>query len=273
MEGIIVKNISNIYTVKCKNGRYDCTARGKFKYDKITPVVGDHVLINIDNKIITDIHKRKNYLIRPSVANVDIAFIMVPVIPKIDLVLLDKLITIISYNNIEPVICFTKADLLNDLSTVNNYLNYYNKIGYKSLFNSNLDYIKDIIKGKTVIFAGQSGSGKSTLLNTLDSSLELKTNEISIALGRGKHTTRHTELYEVCNSFVVDTPGFSAIDFTGMDKRDIRDNFNEMYSNLEFCKYRDCMHDKEDGCRVKKLVEEGTILKERYDNYLYFIRR
>ena len=129
------------------------------------------------------------------------------------------------------------------------------------------------IKEKTVVLTGQSGAGKSTLLNTIDHNLNLKTAEISYALGRGKHTTRHTELFHTHNTFIVDTPGFSKIDFIGMSNIAIRDNMKEMFDNLEYCKYQDCMHVSEDGCHVIELVNNNKILKSRYQNYLNFIKR
>lgn len=273
MEGLIIKNISNDYTIKCNNNDVVvCKARGKFRHNNIIPIVGDRVTINIEEGIIKEILPRRNFLIRPSVSNIDIAFIMVSVVPRLDLVLLDKMLTIISYNNIEPVICFTKMDLIDNKEEYLSIIEYYKSIGYIVVVNDEIDKIKDIIKDKVVVFSGQSGSGKSTLLNRLDSSLELKTNEISKALGRGKHTTRHNELYEVCGGYVVDTPGFSSLDFRGMENSDIRDNFKEMYDYLDDCKYRDCMHDREDGCKVKELVNSGKILRSRYDNYIMFIR-
>ena len=129
----------------------------------------------------------------------------------------------------------------------------------------------DIFKGKITVLTGQSGAGKSSLLNFIDNRLNLRTDSISLALNRGKHTTRHTELYEIMDGYVVDTPGFSSVDFHGMTNMDIRDNMREMFDNLDRCKYRDCMHIKEDGCFVKELVSSGHILISRYDNYKYFI--
>ena len=275
MEGIIVKNISNDYTVVSEGERFLCKARGKFRHSNVVPMVGDRVVFSREESIILDILPRRNSLIRPSVSNIDVAFVMASVSPRLDLVLLDKMLTIISYNNIEPVICFTKMDLIVDArerDEYTGYMDYYRGIGYRVVCNDEIEEIGEIINGKVVVFSGQSGSGKSTLVNRLDERLELKTNEISKALGRGKHTTRHNELYEVCGGYVVDTPGFSSIDFRGMEKSDIRDNFKEMYDYLDECKYRDCMHDKEDGCRVKELVGAGKILRSRYDNYIMFIR-
>ena len=276
MEGIIIKNISNDYTVRTNNNDLVvCKPRGKFRNDKLTPLVGDKVVIDKDEKVILEIKKRKNELIRPRVANIDQAIIVTSVKhPDFDSFLLDKLLTIISFNNIKPIICFTKLDLLNDkeLETINNYMKYYEKIGYTVTNNQNKKEILFLIKDKVTVFTGQSGVGKSSLLNILDKNLELKTNDISYALNRGKHTTRHTELFEVCEGFLVDTPGFSCVDFNDMTKLDIRDNMNEMFDNLHNCKYRDCLHIKEDGCYVKKLVEEKEILESRYENYKNFLR-
>jgi len=275
MEGRIIKNISNDYVVKVEDKFYTCKPRGRFRKDKIVPLVGDIVEIDIDNNYILNIKKRKNCLIRPSVANVDKAIIITSVKPRIDTNLLDKLLVITSYNNIEPIICFTKLDLLDDLEKVEveKLISYYNSIGYNVIKNSDFDKIKSILKDNLSVFVGQSGAGKSTLLNFLDNSLQLKTNEISKALGRGKHTTRHVELFSIYDGLVVDTPGFSALDLTDLSDIDIRDNMKEMFDNLDSCKYRDCMHVKEDGCYVKHLLEDEKILKSRYDNYLSFLRR
>lgn len=274
MEGIIIKNQSNNYTVKTPKGINICKPRGKFRSEKITPLVGDHVIIDDINNYLLEIKPRKNFLIRPNIANVDIALIITSVKePNFDNNLLDKILTIISYNNIKPIICLTKIDLLNkkELKEIKNIMNYYTSIGYKVVTNSDIKEIKKLTKNKVVVFTGQSGAGKSTLLNKLDKSLLLETNEISKALGRGKHTTRCVTLYDIDNSLFADTPGFSMIDLRGMTKLDIRDNMKEMFDNLEKCKYRDCMHIKEDDCYVKLLVEKGKILKSRYENYKSFL--
>ena len=222
----------------------------------------------------TQIEKRKNELVRPPVANIDQAFIITSAKqPDFSSNLLDKLLCIIEYNNIKPVICFTKLDLLNEkeLQEMNKIISYYQNIGYHISTNP-VDLLK-IIENKIVVLTGQSGAGKSTLLNKIDPTLELKTDEISYALGRGKHTTRHTELHQTHNTFIVDTPGFSKIDFHNMSNIDIRDNMKEMFDNLHKCKYSDCMHINEDGCHVKLLVENNEILKSRYNNYKSFINR
>jgi len=274
MEGIIIKNQSNDYTVRTKNGVYVCKPRGKFRKEGLTPLVGDTVIIDDINKYLLEIKPRKNSLIRPSIANVDIAIIATSVKePNFDSNLLDKLLTIIEYNNITPIICLTKKDLLDtkEEKEIQRIMSYYKKIGYEVIDNTDTKKLKKIIKEKTVVLAGQSGAGKSSLLNKLDKTLELQTNEISKALGRGKHTTRCVTLYEIEGSLIADTPGFSSIDFRGMTKLDIRDNMKEMFDNLEKCKYRDCMHIKEDSCEIKKMVENGDILLSRYENYKTFI--
>lgn len=275
MEGRIIKNISNDYVVMIGDKTYTCKPRGKFRKDNIIPLVGDIVDIDVNNNYILDIKKRKNSLIRPSVANIDKAIIVTSVYPKLDTNLLDKLLVLVSYNNIEPIICFTKLDKITSLENkeIDNIIDYYKRIGYKVVKNTELDLIKDILKNSLSVFVGQSGAGKSTLLNTLDNSLELKTNEISLALGRGKHTTRHVELFLLYDGLVVDTPGFSSLDLSELSDMDIRDNMNEMFNNLDFCKYRDCMHVKEDGCYVKELVNSNDILESRYNNYLSFLRK
>lgn len=274
MNGIIVKNISNDYTVNCNGTYYICKPRGKFRHNNMIPLVGDIVTIDEINNYIIDIKKRKNELIRPSVSNIDIAIIVTSVKePNFDANLLDKQLTIISYNNIIPIIYFTKLDLLSEpeKQKINKIISYYQQIGYQVA--TTIVDLLPLIKNKIVVLTGQSGAGKSTLLNKIDPTLELKTNEISHALGRGKHTTRHTELFETNNTLIVDTPGFSKIDFHNMTNIDIRDNMKEMFDNLHLCKYSDCMHIKEDGCHVKSLVEKQEILESRYNNYKSFINR
>ena len=269
-EGKIVKQISNDYTVNVNNKLYVCKARGKFRNMGITPLVGDNALIDCNAKYIIEIKKRKNELIRPSIANVDQAVIVMSnKIPEFSLDLLDKLICIIEYNNIEPIIYVSKIDLLDEIekNILFKILDYYKKIGYRVYTDLS---IKEVFKDKVTVFVGQSGAGKSTLLNKLDSTLELLTGDVSYALGRGKHTTRHVELLEVLGGLIADTPGFSKISFIGMTKGDIRDNFIEFNNYREYCKYKDCMHNLEDDCMIKKEIN-NNILKSRYDNYIKFI--
>lgn len=274
MTGVIIKNISNDYTIESDGKQYTCKPRGIFRHQLITPLVGDHVIFDEQNHYITKILPRKNELIRPSIANIDIAVIVTSVKdPNLDTHLLDKFLTIISYNNITPIIYLTKLDLLSttELNKINNYIEYYQKIGY--IISTNKDDLLEKIQNKLVVFTGQSGAGKSTLLNKIDPTLNLYTNEISYALGRGKHTTRHTEIYKTKGALIADTPGFSKIDFYNVTPIDIRDNMKEMFDNLPKCKYIDCLHNKEDGCYVKKLVEDKLILSSRYQNYLDFITK
>ena len=275
MIGRIIKQISNDYTVKTEDKLYVCKARGKFRNLGITPLVGDTVKIDEDNNYILEILPRKNYLVRPSVANIDQVVIVTSVkIPDYSSNLLDKLLNIIEYNNIEPIICFTKLDLLddNELEYINNIKSYYKKIGYQVY--DNTDYkLNTIFKDKVTVFAGQSGAGKSSLLNKLDNTLNIEIGEVSIALGRGRHTTRHTELIEVLGGLIADTPGFSSIDFKDMQSSDIRDNFIEFNEYKDLCEYKDCMHTKELNCEIKRQVNNNNILESRYENYLKFIEK
>ncbi len=274
--GKIVKQISNDYTVRTKEGKdVICKARGKFRKLSMSPVVGDEVIFDSDNNYIMDILKRKNELERPRICNIDQAIIITSLKePNFDSNLLDKLLCIIGYNNIKSVIVFTKYDLLSDgeKEDFKKSYDYYGTL-YPVYLNDEIDEIKKLFKDKVSVFTGQSGAGKSTLLNNLDGDLNIKTGEISLALNRGKHTTRHTELLDVCGGLVADTPGFSALSFTDMSKGDIRDNFEEFNLYRGMCKYRDCMHFKEDGCAVKEKVDNKTILLSRYNNYLNFINK
>ena len=275
MEGKIIKTISNDYTVKNLNKLYVCKARGKFRNMGLSPMVGDEVIFDENNFYITEILPRKNELIRPVIANIDMAIIITSLKkPDFSSNLLDKFLVICEYNRIKPVIIFTKADLLEkeELLKLKPVIEYYKKIGYEVYINDEINLIKKIFKDKVCVFTGQSGAGKSTLLNKLDSTLKLKTGEISLALNRGKHTTRHTELFELCGGLVADTPGFSALEFTGMSKEDIRDNFTEFNVYRDECQFRDCFHVHEKQCRVKEKVLDGTVLKSRYDNYLNFLK-
>ena len=273
MRGVIVKLISNDYTVLAGHKYYVCKARGKFRNMNISPVVGDEVIIDNENKIILEVLPRRNELIRPPVANVDQGIIITSLKhPNFDSNLLDKLLAIIEWNNIKPIIIFTKVDLV-DISLYQKVIDYYKSIGYMVYLNNEIEEIQKIFKNKVSVFAGQSGAGKSTLLNNLNKDLNIKTAEISLALNRGRHTTRHVELLNVSEGLVADTPGFSAVEFIGMKSSDIRDNFTEFNKYRNDCKYRDCMHDKEDGCKVKEMVKSGVILKSRYENYLNFIHK
>lgn len=269
MNGKIIRIIADLYTVKIDDMLYGCRARGVFRKEGITPLVGDDVIIDPANNIIVKILPRKNELKRPIIANVDNALIVSSVKePNLDLILLDKLISTVTYNNIEPIIVFTKIDLLTEeeKDNINELRAYYEEIGYKVFYNNEAAQIIKSIKGKIVVLAGQSGAGKSSLINRLTNKYNIETKEISKALGRGKHTTRHTELYDVDDALIADTPGFSALDLSNIEKDELKDTFIE-FANYE-CKFHDCLHDKEIECEVKKAVENKKILKSRYNNYL-----
>lgn len=269
MNGKIVKNISNSYDVLIDNQIITCHARGKFKNINLTPLVGDNVVIDINNKYILDILPRKNELERPRVANCDVALIITSCKePDLSLNLLDKQISLITLSNVEPVIIFTKLDLLKkeELKEISMLKEYYQSIGYQVFYKEETKDINKYLKNKEVVLTGQSGAGKSTFLNMLGN-LDIKTSEISYALGRGKHTTRHVEIYRINDINFLDTPGFSSISLDNYSKEQIRDSFIEFgkYS----CKFKDCMHDKEMECAIKN---NKDILESRYLNYLNFIR-
>lgn len=272
MKGQITKILSNLYFVTTNNKEYKCHSRGRFRNDNITPVVGDYVIFDDKENYILEIEPRLNNLDRPLVSNVTQALIVTSVKkPDFSTNLLDKLLIICECNNIKPIICLTKLDLLNkeELSEIKKYIKYYKKIGYKVLTNKNLFRLKKVFKDNTTVFTGQTGAGKSTLLNKLDKTLNLETGEISKALGRGKHTTRHVELLSLFKGKVLDTPGFSDIDTTKYTKEQIRDSFVEF--NKYSCPFKDCFHIKEQDCEIKKNVENGNIINSRYDNYVKFL--
>lgn len=271
MEGRVIKSISDQFTVLGESKEYVCKASKKL--EKI--VTGDFVIFDENQNYITKILPRKNSLVRPPISNIDNALIVTSTsIPDFSSHLLDKLLCIIEFNNIKPIICFTKMDKLSDekKQEIRKYIDYYKKIGYLVFENTEIPLIKKTLEGKVTVLTGQTGAGKSTLINKLDSRFNLQTGEVSIALGRGKHTTRYTQLLNINNGLVADTPGFSSAEFYGMTKEDIRDNFIEFNKPREFCKYKDCMHIKEDDCYIKELVSKGVILESRYENYVNFVK-
>ena len=272
MLGRIIKLISNRWTVESDGITFDCSSIGKFRYQKVSPLVGDIVEFDEKDNVIKKILPRKNELIRPPIANIDQALILVSCVePNFSSNLLDKMLVVIEYNNVKPVICFTKYDLLRDTKEIDEVIIYYKSIGYNVYINDDVDNIKKILSDKVSVLTGQTGVGKSSLLNKLKTDLNLATGEISKALGRGRHTTRHVELLKIGNGLVADNPGFSSLDFIGMDKNHIKDNFVEFYANQDKCKYKDCVHLKEDGCYIKELVSNGKIRNTRYENYKKFI--
>ena len=272
MKGQIVKISSDLHFVNYEDNIYPCKCRGLFRKEHITPVVGDYVLFDIEKKLIEEILPRKNLFQRPKVSNIDQAFLITSLkLPDFSLNLLDKFIVLMEINNVEPIICITKSDLINEdeLVNINEILKYYKKIGYKVLYNYELDKIEELLANKTSVFTGQTGAGKSTLLNRLNPDWNLEVGDVSIALGRGKHTTRVVELFELFGGKVMDTPGFSSLEFNDYTKEQIRDAFVEF--KMYPCLYKDCMHTKEEECVVKKEVVSNNILESRYKNYLNFI--
>lgn len=273
IEGIIIKVNSDTFTIKYNNEYIDCKARGKNRYEKIKPLVGDKILVDKEKCVIEKVMERKNYLLRPPVANIDIALIVTSLKkPNLSLTLLDKLISIVTINKIEPVIVFTKLDLADkeELKDLKRLLKYYEKIGIKVFDNKSVRKLKKYIKNKIVTVCGQTGAGKSTLINKLDKNLHLETKEISEVLGRGVHTTRIVELFEIDNFFIVDTPGFSSIDINTYSSKEIMESFLE-FKKLN-CKFKDCQHEKEQGCKIIEEKNKGNILESRYDNYIRFIK-
>ena len=273
MEGRITKQISNQYTVTAKEGNYICSPRGKFRNLGLSPLVGDIVKIDEETLTIEEILPRKNELDRPVVSNVDIALIVTSVKkPDLSLSLLDKELCVIIANNIKPVICLTKLDLLNkkEMSELNNLIKYYKKIGIEVTDNKHLSKLKKLLKNKLVVLTGQTGAGKSSLLNKLDKKLNLETKPISDALNRGVHTTRHTEIYKIGKIYFVDTPGFSALDLKNIDGEKLKKSFLEF--NKYSCDFKDCNHLKEKGCKVIDGVTKEEILPSRYINYTRFIK-
>ena len=272
MIGRITKQISNQYTVKTKSQEYICTARGKFKNEGLSPVVGDMVEFDPDDLRINDIKPRINLLSRPTVANIDYALIVTSLKkPDLSYTLLDKLITLVIANNIKPIIILTKIDLLNnkELKEYKPAFIYYESLNIPVIPNTKLKKLKKILKGKTVVLTGQTGAGKSSILNKLDKNLNIETKPISDALNRGVHTTRHTEIYEINNIFFVDTPGFSALDLK-LTKEELIKTFKEFGKYT--CLYQDCTHNNESGCKVKEALAKGLILPSRYINYIRFLK-
>lgn len=271
MQGEVVKVISNQFYVKVNNNVLICTQRGVLKKNKTLPLVGDKVLIDIKKQVIEKILPRKNEIVRPPVANIDQTIVVTSLKhPDFSTNLLDKLLVQLEINKIKPIICLTKKDLLSSIELTNylEIINYYQKIGYLVVDNTEIKKLLKELENKITVFLGQTGAGKSTLLNKLFPDLNLKTGEVSLALGRGKHTTRVVEIIEIGNIKVLDTPGFSALSFLKYDLESVKEAFIE-FKNYP-CLYKDCNHDKEPECNLKKAVLAGQVLESRYENYLNF---
>ena len=282
IEGRIIKGIGGFYYVDTDNGLYECRARGIFRKNKITPLVGDFVKISVvdeENKkgVVEEIAERETELVRPPIANVNKALIVFAVKnPTPHLSLLDRFIDLAERENLEIVIILTKIDLDDD-NTFEKIKNIYEPCGYKvigvsNLEKKNIDKVKEELKDNTVVFAGPSGVGKSSLLNEIDKNFKLKTGDVSDKIKRGKHTTRHAELFELeFGGMVADTPGFSSLTLDDIEDVDLKDYFIE-FDNYDDCKFGSrCIHQNEPNCAVKEAVENGEIPKERYESYIQLL--
>lgn len=274
IDGIIVKANSGFYYVKCDSGVIECRARGIFRKQKITPLVGDRVRISQtgDSGTVEEILPRKNSMVRPPVANIDILFIIVSTAePEPNMLVIDKMIAAAEQKDIEPAVIVTK----NDLKDGSDIVAAYNKAGIKSFFASGItgegiEELKSLIRGHIGAFTGNSGVGKSTLLNRIDPSLSLDTGEISKKLGRGRHTTRLVELFETCGGYIADTPGFSSLDtirFEPILKEDLQYVFREFEPYINKCRFTGCSHTKETGCAVLEALKNGEIAPSRHRSY------
>ncbi|WP_174733884.1 ribosome small subunit-dependent GTPase A [Mesobacillus harenae] len=282
-EGKIIKALSGFYYVLNEDGITQCRGRGVFRKNKITPLVGDEVVFQAENDIegyILEVRDRKNELVRPPIANVDQSILVFSALePEFSTTLLDRFLVLVEYNQIEPIICITKIDLINSeqLAKLNSYVEDYQKAGYEVIMTSSetdagIEELFPRLDGKISVFAGQSGVGKSSLLNAIRPDLDLKTDDISSHLGRGKHTTRHVELIKVGNGLVADTPGFSSLEFTGIEVEELNYCFPEFEKASENCKFRGCQHIAEPKCAVKAGVDTGEIPKYRYKHYKEFLQ-
>ncbi len=274
LKGRIIKALSGFYYVENEGRIYETRARGKFRKTLETPLVGDIVSFQIENEVegyINEIHERKNALIRPPVANIDQLLVTMSMkSPDFSYYLLDRYLAYAEAHDMEPVIVITKTDLDADKARLDEIRSVYAEI-YPIHFtdrNHINEDLKGIFKDRLNVLAGQSGVGKSTLLNTLVPELDLNTAEISNALNRGKHTTRHVELVEVGGGLIADTPGFSTIEFTDIDKYNIKYCFPDFNAYSGRCKFRECSHINEPKCGVKAAVEAEELARSRYGSYL-----
>jgi len=277
VQGTIIKGIGGFYYVKAEDFNvYECKARGIFRKEKVKPMIGDRVVINIDgnNKgSITDIQERSSSLIRPPVANIDtLVIVLAAKNPDPDFLLCDKLILAARIKNIEPVICISKTDLKCADEIFEIYKTSKCRIFEICTVNgTGIDEIGEFLKGKTCAFAGLSGVGKSTLLNSLvDTSEEIETGDIS-KINRGKHTTRHVELFELKGGgYVLDTPGFSSFEteVLALKANELCEYYPEMADLNDKCRFKGCSHINEPDCAVKDALTEGLISKSRYENYI-----
>ncbi|MFT9817273.1 ribosome small subunit-dependent GTPase A [Lysinibacillus sp. NPDC056185] len=283
-QGQIRKALSGYYYVYDGEQLIQCRGRGVFRNRGESPLVGDNVEYTLETEgsdgTIQKIMERQNELVRPPIANIDQGILVFSVKePNFNTILLDRFLVVLESFHVHPIICLTKMDLLEDheREELQSYIADYESMDYTVLQTYKgeeelVDRLQPILKGKSSVLAGQSGVGKSTLLNTLIPDLNLKTGIISQSLGRGKHTTRHVELIEVCDGLLADTPGFSSFDFDEIEKEELGACFPEMARMADDCKFRGCLHLKEPKCAVKAAVEAGEIRDYRYKHYKQFMQ-
>lgn len=271
-EAVITRIVSNRYSVYFDGEFIIATAMGKLRLgDK--PVVGDHVHVEeLDGKwVIQKVLERRNQLIRPLVANVDQALIVMSAKePDFSFTLVNRLIFLVALQNINPIIIVSKGDLA-DADLKKAITAEYENHGYTVIMSGqdiSTEPLEALMKNKISVLAGQSGVGKSSILNRISDDLELNTQEISKALGRGRHTTRHNQIYPLCGGWIADTPGFSSLDFSTVDPMELSQSVPDFVPYIGECKYRDCMHIQEPGCIIKEKVESGEISKQRHQDYL-----
>ena len=274
MIGRIIKIISNQYTIVDENDNiYQCIAMGKVRL-QMTPFVGDKVeVVKFDDKYgIEKIYPRDNFMIRPAVANIDqLIIVMSAMEPCFSETLVDRISFLATHANIKCLLCITKMDLVDDMDEI--IAKYQKIMPVVTCGKDDMDEkLKDIIDGKISVLTGQSGVGKSTLLNNLNPDFKLATQEISKALNRGKHTTRHCERHKVANGYVCDTPGFSSLDFSKMSTYDLANSVIEFKEYIGKCKFNDCIHENEPGCAIKEALKANKIAQSRYNNYLSVIQ-
>lgn len=279
MQGKIVKGIAGFYYVDCQDGAvYTCKAKGGFRKDKITPLVGDNVEFEITDADvmegnITDILPRRNSLVRPATANIDQALVVFAAAkPDPNFNLLDRFLVMMQKQNIHTIVCFNKIDIVGD-DDIRMLKKIYELCGHEVMFMSvrekdGVEAISKVLEGKTTVLAGPSGVGKSSLMNLLAPEANMETGELSQKIERGKQTTRHTELIKIApETYLCDTPGFTSLYVTDIAKEEIRDYFVEFNQYKDYCRFDSCRHIKEPGCAVKEALAEGKISKIRYENY------